>query len=350
MQNGYYDDGAGLTKALVDERVIAIPAVVAPAHRNLPPEYLSNPEHIVIERAGARYLAGAAAREQAPTGYSTANTRYTEHDAHTRFYAAMSDLLAPGSHDMRLTVGANVEAERALREQIAAHYRGVHTFRRNGNAYTITVRDVLVTAQPRGAIAYLQAYPPARLKARLGRRRLEESTCVVIDVGNFTTDCIVLRPQRQRDGATRLSEVYRLSFALRFGVQQLRDEVAAIIQDVQGSPAAPELWEIDTALDTRHVVHDGADIDVRERITSARDALWQRAYQDIQRRLEGVRPHYLFVVGGGVTEGTYGPAIEATWGSLPGFAIPDQHPPHEAVVRGYRELAALHWGSVDVAA
>jgi hypothetical protein len=303
---------------------------------------------VVAPSDGERYLVGEAARTQTQdVRYMTANSRYTSQDALIRFYAALGSLLPPGqtSTEVRLVVGTNVDAYRVLRDDLRTFFAQPHQFTTNQTSYRLTVSEVLVSNQPRGAIAYLMAHPPAALHHRLQKRALLKSTVIVVDIGNFTTDCIVLVPAKQPDGSIELEEVYDYSFALPFGVQQLRDEVTAIMQETRRDPTAPSLWEVDQALQTGLVNVDGDDRDIRPQIAQARDRLWRRVYESrIRPNFERIQPHYLLAVSGGVADATFGPAVQATWGHLPGFAVPDRHLPHEVVMRGYAELAVQRWG------
>jgi hypothetical protein len=342
-----YDDGAGLTKAGIagnGMQVTAIPALVLPVEAGMDEEYLLRSDVIVIGHNRNQYLVGDAARAQGATAYATSNYRYTSPDARIRLYAALSELLPPGEHAIRMVAGANAEAYRALKRDIQDFFTGSHEFTRADASYRVNITDVHVTSQPRGAVLYFSAHTPAELKQALQKRPLHRANIIGIDVGTFTTDLIALRPERRADGSSEMQEIYRRSKALRFGVQTLRNKVAELIQRLQGAPGLPELWEVDRAIAERVVTIDGKDESIAPEIDDLRDSLWARAHEEIRAHFEGFSTHYLLVVGGGATDTTFGPSIRATWhGKLP-MGMPEKHAPHEAPVRGYAEMAVQKWG------
>lgn len=352
-----FDDGAGLVKAgMIDDRghltTKTFLSLVAEAPRQLDRTFFSRQDIMFIqpyEDLGG-YLVGTSARTQTQEAtYETSNFRYTSPDATIRFYAALGSLLPEhqSTMEIRLITGANVEAHRTMEEPIREFFKGTHRFTFNNIAYDITVNEVIVMSQPRGALAYILETPPTILRERMRRRPFNRSTVVIIDIGNFTTDCIVMIPSQQADGMVELEEVYERSFALKFGVQNLRNEIAAIIREMQHMPMDPPLWAIDDTLASGQATNaEGDVVDIASRIAQVRDRLWQRVYtRQIKPRFEGISAHYLFVLGGGATDITYGPAVRATWSHLPGFAIPDH--PEECVMRGYAEIAKQYrWSDV----
>jgi hypothetical protein len=299
------------------------------------PSYLDEPGVMAVTLNGTPrpYLVGKAVREQISTAlYDTAHSRYTTEDERLRFYAAAGRLLAPSSQTIpiRLVVGLNVKAYQSDHQAVMDFYHRRHTFRFNRQPYTLSVEEVLVTSQPRGAWKSMVANPPAPLAERLAARPLEASVVVVVDLGNLTTDVLVFEEGR---------ELFEKSFALTLGVQALRDEVARMVAETQRNPD-PSLSVVDRAMLTGMTADaTGTDTSLRPQMDAAACALWRRIHQSIRTRLNGVKPHYLFVVGGGAT--VLQPWIEETWGTLPGFAIPDD--PVRAVVNGYALLAAERW-------
>ena len=345
-----HDDGAGLVKAGISSngmQVVAFPALVLPVDVGMDEEYLSRPDVIVIREAYHSYLVGDAARMQGVASYSTSNYRYTGLDASIRLYAALSELLPPGEHTIKLVAGANVEGYKALQKEIRDFFIGSHDFARGNTSYRVNIEEVHVTSQPRGAVRYFGAHAPGELKQALQKRPLNKANLIGIDIGTFTTDLIALRPMKQPDGSTEVQEIYNRSKALRFGVHTLRNKVAELLQRLQGSPAPPELWEVDRALTERVVTIAGRDEDITKEVAGIRDALWARAYEEIRAHFEGFSTHYLLVAGGGATDTTFGPCVRKTWGGKVPLGIPEKHAPHEAPVRGYAEMAVQRWGRDD---
>jgi PRTRC genetic system protein D len=341
MQTIALDQGAGNVKAVrVDAgRIVAsvgFPSLVHEAPSAMDASYFDEPGVMSITLNGTPrpYLVGKAVREQISTAlYDTAHTRYTTEDELLRFAAAMGSLLAPSSQTIpiRLVVGLNVKAYQSDHQAVMDFYHRRHTFRFNRQPYTLSVEEVLVTSQPRGAWMCLAGQPPEPLASRLAAQSLERSQVVIVDIGNLTTDVLVFEDGR---------ELFEKSFALTLGVQALRDEVARMVAEMQRNPD-PSLSVVDRAMLTGIAANaTGTDTSLRPRMDAAARALWRRIHQSIRTKLNGVQPHYLFVVGGGAV--VFRPWIEETWGQLPGFAIPDD--PVRAVVHGYALIAKERWG------
>jgi hypothetical protein len=323
-----FDDGAGDTKAALAQdgevgAILTFPSLVYEK-----PLYFetwdTHPQTMKVTNGqGWDYLVGDVVRDTIKTAeYDTAHSRYTNSDAAMRFFAACGRLLPAGKHDMQLVVGANVSAYQQQHTAIRSFYQQRHRFRFNDADYDIHVENCTVTSQPRGAWAALKVYPPLHLVERLIARPLDNATAILIDIGNLTTDVVVMQ---------RGSEVNR--FALTLGVQELRNRVAAIAAEAANETEIP-LADGDHALQTRLAIDaTGRDVDLSKHIDRSAKHIWQRAYKTIKTRLDGVKPHYIFVVGGGASDIMYGKHIKETWGSLPGFGIPDD--PATMVLRGY---------------
>lgn len=292
------DDGANEMKAarMGDTRdPLRFPAAVAPLPRTLDPEYLARPGvQYARNGSGTTFLVGSAARTQGTTAsYDVSNYRYfSSPETDMRFAAAVGSLLPPGEHTIRLVVGANVEAYRQLRSDIDSFYRRTHRFSYRDQAYIVHVDDVLITHQPRGALAAVMRDVPTVLQARTQTIPLERATIILVDIGGFTTDVVASIVMPGPDGMER-EEVADKSFALRFGVQDVRQAVSEVIQDEQGITDVP-LWLLDTALQSGTITSGtGELLDISDRIQAKAAELWQPVYNRIRSRLEAIRPHYL---------------------------------------------------------
>jgi hypothetical protein len=104
---------------------------------------------------------------------------------------------------------------------------------------------------------------------------------------------------------------------------------------------------VDRAIQRRTATIDGREEDISTEIARERDRLWARTFDQIRAHFEGFNTNYLLVVGGGATDTTFGPCIREAWGSKLPLGIPEKHPPHEAPVRGYAEMAMRRWGAGD---
>jgi len=338
-----FDDGAGLVKAglLGDDgkliTSIAFPALVGAAPHQLDREFYDDPDVKVVQNGeGVSFLVGSVALKQSRSVvYDTSDYRYTSPDSLLRLYAALGTVLPPDqAHStIRAVVGTNVGARKSLHDDVMAHLNKPHRFRYNGHPYDLTIRDILVTSQPRGALEYVMRHPPAALQARLARLPLARATAVIVDVGTFTTDIMVLK---------NLTEIYERQLALRFGVDTLREEIGVMIKTLRKSTTI-SLSDMDDPLASGQTVINGEVCDISADIAQTAKRLWDRAYwTHLKPHLEGIEAHYVFVLGGGATDAVYGKPIAETWGTLPFFGRLDD--PIQAVMLGYGELARQKWG------
>lgn len=189
LGNGYVKAVAGL------KNIIMLPSVIAPA-RDLgyAAEQLSDGDQCIISYAGRDWFVGQFALDYAAGSTFEVFGRQRDTEAvRILMYAALSELLEHGVTDVALWGGVPTDWYTYEKEGALDVLRndGSHSFRRNGELYTLVVKHAGIFPQPMGAFV-ATAYDPVTGDPGM----LAEGNALVLDIGQHTTDKALIRGGR----------------------------------------------------------------------------------------------------------------------------------------------------------
>lgn len=252
------DIGYGWTKGLApDKSPFICSSLVSPARDIRYKSGLADSGGIIVSVNGSRYFVGYLAELQGRGGAQTMSTDRVDSDEFVAlFFAAASDLVKIASEQVTVVTGLPVaDYDDDNKERLKRALMGRHVVARDGRApRSFEVVRVGIVPQAMGCLYGLVLDKDGRVTENKG---LQSGEVAVVDVGQFTTNYVMLRNLEYVDISSMSAEigVSRLLLDLQ---RDLRDEYSLNLE---------KLSLVDRAVRDGFVTVRGEQVDITDMIS-----------------------------------------------------------------------------------